>query len=232
MISNLFKKENLRIIVSLLLKIIVFSFATIGTLLCIFSNRDSFMGGASVLMYFTIQSNIFIAIICLIGGILLIFSKNIKNSWYIVKYVATVSITLTGFVFCFVLAPTMGKNAFSVVNVFTHVIVPISAIIDFFVTGVYSNIGKKNIIYIIIPPLLYVIFAGVGYVLNWQFSKGANYPYFFLNWGSSAGAFGFSNQLPFMGTVYWILVLLAFIILVGYLYLLVLEKLKKNFQTK
>jgi hypothetical protein len=50
---------------------------------------------------------------------------------------------------------------------------------------------------------------------------------FFLNWGSPAGAFGFTNELPFMGTAWWILALLIALLIVGYLYLLLIDLLKK-----
>ncbi|SDI79689.1 hypothetical protein SAMN05421493_12827 [Pseudobutyrivibrio sp. 49] len=64
---------------------------------------------------------------------------------------------------------------------------------------------------------------------GWQFAEGINYPYFFLNWGSKAGAIGFTNELPFMGTVWWILALLVFLIIVGRVYLLLVEFFKKRY---
>lgn len=110
----------------------------------------------------------------------------------------------------------------------THVIVPIAAILDFFVTGVRSKIPMKKVVYVWIPPLLYAIYAGIGYVLGWEFSRGVNYPYFFLNWGSPAGAFGFTNTLPFMGCMWWILLLLLLLTAVGCGYLWILEKIKSR----
>lgn len=53
--------------------------------------------------------------------------------------------------------------------------------------------------WVIVPPMLYSIYAGIGYARNWQFAEGYNYPYFFLNWGSPAGAFGLTDELPYMG---------------------------------
>jgi hypothetical protein len=131
-------------------------------------------------------------------------------------------------VFCFVLAPTLGKYAWGLANVLTHVVVPIAAIIDFFVTGRYGTIAKKDVWYVTLPPLVYALYAGIGYIAGWEFLEGINYPYFFLNWGSPAGAFGFTSGLPFMGVVWWILALLLFLVLVGYLYLLILDRLKRT----
>ena len=66
------------------------------------------------------------------------------------------------------------------------------------------------------------------YKAGWEFSGGTNYPYFFLNWGSPAGAFGFTNELPFMGTAWWILALFFFLIIVGYTYLSIADRLERN----
>lgn len=224
------KKWHLRKVISLLLKAIVICFAVAGTIFSALGGIDDFMGGATTLMYFTIQSNLAIALICAIGMLFLFSGKKIPSWWYTIKYVGTIAITLTGAVFCFVLAPTMPDTAWIPANIFTHVIVPICSVIDFFVIGVDSDIKKWKVIYVTLPPLAYVIFAAVGYINNWQFAKDANYPYFFLNWGSPAGAFGFCDELPFMGCVWWIALLLVLLIFVGLLYLWILSGLKKLFK--
>ena len=215
-------------ILSWILKAVVILSAGIGTLLSAYAGRRAFMGGSAVFMYFTIQSNIAIALICAVGAVWLACGRKIPNAWYTVKFVGTVAITLTGVVFCFVLAPTLHAAAWNLQNILTHVIVPIFAVADLFVTGVCGEIPKRHVFYIVLPPLAYVIYAGIGYLRGWNFGMGVNYPYFFLNWGSRAGAFGFSKELPFMGCVWWILALLGFLLAVGYLYLFILDKLKKR----
>lgn len=214
---------------SCILKIIVIASAVIGTFLSWYAGRDSFMGGRTVFMFFTIQSNIALAAICLIGLVKMLQGKPFSNLWYIIKFVGTISITLTGAVFCFVLAPTMQQGAWNIQNILTHVVVPAAGILDFFVTGISSNIKKSNDLLVIVPPVLYAIYAGIGYVRNWQFAEGCNYPYFFLNWDSPAGAFGFTDELPYMGCAWWILTLFCALLIVGMLYLLILDGLKKLF---
>ena len=213
--------------ISCILKIIVFVSAILGTFLSAYAGRHSFMGGIRVFMYFTIQSNIAIAIICAAGLIGLFRNKSVSDLWWVIKFVGTVSITLTGAVFCFVLAPTLGNAAWNLQNILTHVVVPVAAIIDFFVVGVSSNIKKRNTFWVIVPPILYAVYAGIGYVENWQFAEGYNYPYFFLNWGSPAGAFGFTDELPFMGCAWWIISLFVVLLIVGYLYLKIVDILKR-----
>ncbi|MBR3639588.1 MAG: Pr6Pr family membrane protein [Clostridia bacterium] len=214
--------------VSLILKLAVILAAAAGVTLSALSSSDTFMGGRVVFMYFTIQSNIAIALVSLIGVFLLIRGKPAGGVWCVIKYVATVSITLTGAVFTFVLAPTLGDFAWKPQNVLTHVVVPLASIIDFFVTGPYENVKKSSVFFVTLPPLAYAIYAGIGYVAGWVFSKGKNYPYFFLNWGSPAGAFGFTKELPFMGCGWWILALLILLIAVGYVYLVIVDALKKS----
>ncbi len=209
---------NKQRIISLSLKLIVLISAIVGTILSALSSVEYFMGGETVFMYFTIQSNLLIAIVCLIGFILLILNKKTTKYWNIIKFVSTVSITLTGFVFVFVLAPTMKGAAWSVYNVLTYVVVPLFSILDFFIVGKDMEFKKKDVLFVIIPPILYAIYAGIGYINNWKFSATTNYPYSFLNWGSEAGAFGFSSSLPYMGVAYWILALLLFLIGIGFLY--------------
>jgi len=208
---------------SVILKTIVVLSAVIGIFMSAYAGRNTFMGGSVVFMYFTIQSNIAIALISAVGCCLLHGNRRIGSAWYIVKFVGTVSITLTGIVFCFVLAPTLGKYAWNIQNVLTHVIVPVAAVLDFFVIASGAGIKRKNVFYVIIPPLLYAVYAGIGYVKGWEFSPGVNYPYFFLNWGSPAGAFGFTDGLPFMGSAWWIIALLVFLIIVGYCYLVIAD---------
>ena len=216
--------------ISIVLKLIVIASAITGTVMSASAGRNSFMGGSRVFMYFTIQSNIAIALICLIGCYLLMRGKAVSGAWYVVKLAGTVSITLTGAVFAILLAPLLGEAAWSVSSTLTHLIVPVAAVADFFVAVSGAEIKRRNVIYVIVPPLLYAIYAGIGYVNGWEFARGQNYPYFFLNWGSPAGAFGFTDELPYMGCVWWILALLLFLITIGWCYLAIAGQIGKRRQ--
>ena len=213
---------------SCFLKAVVILSAVVGTMISALAGSRSFMGGRVVFMYFTIQSNLAIALICAVGAVLMLKNRPIGKTWYVIKLVGTVAITLTGVVFCFVLAPVMGKAAWNLQNLLTHVVVPVFSIADFFVAGIFGEIRKRCVFFVLLPPLAYAVYAGVGYVRGWNFGGGMRYPYFFLNWGSPAGAVGFSGELPFMGCVWWIIVLMVFLLLIGYLYLSILYALQKR----
>ena len=217
-------------VISFILKGIAIVSVIVGVVLSYKAGAEAFMGGSTVFMYFTIQSNIAIAVVLLIGACLIVLKSPISYIWYVIKLVFTVSITLTGAVFTFVLAPTMGTAAWAFSNVLTHVIVPLAAIADFFVIGINTKYRKIDTIFVTIPPLLYAIYAGIGYICDWKFTKTTNYPYFFLNWGSKAGAIGFSSELPFMGVIWWIILLLGVLIGVAFLYLFIVNKLRNKFK--
>ena len=221
-------ESKVRRCISYTLKIIVVLSAAAGVFLSAYAGRNSFMGGSRVFMYFTIQSNIAVAFISLIGCCLMLTKKKVGEAWHVIQFVGAVAITLTGVVFGFVLAPTLGVNAWNVQNTLTHVVVPIAAVADFLIVAYGEDIRKKNVIYVIIPPVLYAIYAAIGYVRGWDFALGINYPYFFLNWGSPAGAFGFTKEMPYMGTAWWILALLVFLIIVGCCYLMIINIKRKN----
>lgn len=209
-------------ILSQVLKCIVAVSALLGVALSMYDGRN-FMGGWNVFLYFTIQSNLWIAILDIVALALIAKGTSLKaesRTYSLAQLIFTVSITLTGVVFCFVLAPTMPQGtAFVPANVLTHVIVPLAAVIDFIVCRKQYTFRWQDSLYSTIPAWYYLAFASIGYVLNWPFSAGANYPYFFLNWGSEAGVWGTSTALPFLGVGYYILIILAFLIALATCYI-------------
>lgn len=217
-------KKNAKRIISMVLKAVTAICALAAVLMCVFLPEDDFMGGARAFMYFTIQSNIWIGIVCAVGLARMIKGKAQSRKTMLIKFIFTVSITLTGCVFCFMLAPQLGAKAWELNSLFAHVIVPVCSVADFLLTGGDVPFRKWDEWFDLLPPLYYVLFAALGYVCNWQFAPGQNYPYFFLNWGSEAGAFGFSEQLPFIGVMWWILILLVLLLGCGKLYILLVEK--------
>ena len=226
------KMSKKKAIISIIIKIIAAVFAAVGIVGSY--NAKKFMGSGSTFLYFTIQSNIWIAVVLLfLAGVMiagLIRNKDLIKPWMtVLQLVFTVSITLTGIVFCFVLLPTMGPDALSVHTVFLHVVVPVLSVIDFIVFSKGTVLSYKKSFYTAIPPLYYFCFATYGYYHGFNFGHGHNYPYFFLNYGSPAGVFGFSNVMPyFMGSFYWILVATAFVLGVACLYIKLIRPKKKK----
>lgn len=186
--------------------------ALFGVLFSLFSaQRDGYSHWLKRLLYFTAQSNIWLGITFTALTVLPLFSAEKQARWtphlYLLKYIFTVSITMTGLVFCGLLAPFSGDDyrPWTTCNVLTHVAAPLFAVVDFFLDEFPFPLGKKEILFSLLPPLCYFSVAGFLGVLGTDFGRGEPYPYFFMNFRSPAGIFGFSDTLPFiLGSAYWL----------------------------
>lgn len=186
--------------------------------------------------YFTNLSNIFLDLVLLLFiyfDIELLLSKGKRdrrsNPAYITKYVATISITLTFFVFLTLLAPTnVNGFAYAYLNngagsLCVHMIGPVLAIIDFLLFDYGYASSKKHALFATIPPLVYVVFVIIlsSRGVRWE-TKYA--PYNFLNFGAPTGWFGFDLSLLGsdtlgIGVFYMIVVLLAIFCGIGLFFL-------------
>ncbi len=218
--------SNKQICISTILKSITIISVILGVILSAKASVTVFMGGSRVFMYFTIQSNILIALLMLVE-LIMIYLKKYNSLLFLIKYISTISITLTGAVFTFMLVPVLKENAWSLANTLTHAIVPVSSIIDFFIIGVSYKIKKNKVPLVLIPPLMYVIYSSICYVLKIEFAPNQIYPYFFLNWGNDVSPFCIADHFPYLGTMYWILFLLIMLLIVGLLYLVLLDLIRK-----
>lgn len=192
-------------------------------------------GGPLTFTYFTTLSNIFISLILLVFLIkdIISYKYNRKiiysNKLYIIKFLATISITLTFAVFLTILAPTMNGGILNAYlmdgagSLFVHFITPILAIIDFLLFNNEYEIESKYTIYSIIPPLLYVLFVIIASSLGLKWGN-MSAPYNFLNFKAPTGWFGFNPSLRSWETlgigVFYMIVLLSIIfIIIGRIFL-------------
>lgn len=194
--------------------------------------------------YFTTLSNIFISATLLVflikDAYCIIKKKNIvlPNYLYIIKFLATISITLTFFVYLTILAPTLEGG---IINSYldngagglcVHFITPILSVIDFLFFDIEYKPEKSHSIYAIIPPLLYTLFIVIASDLGLRW--GTMYaPYNFLNFGAPTGWFGF--DLSFLGWetlgigVFYTITFLSFLFtLIGRLFLELRNKINAN----
>lgn len=203
-------------IIGIILKAALIVAAAIG-LYATFYGSDGFMT-SSPLLYFTIQSNIWIALTMLAFVALDIAGRTrgkslIRNWMRVTKFVFTVSITLTLLVFAFLLAPTMGWEYLrSPSNLCLHFIVPVLAIVDFILFD-YGVVRKRfTFALATVPPIAYFVvtmllsFGGVRY------QNGDIAPYYFLNY-EKLGWFRISSQG--IGVCYWVLVMIVIVCGVG-----------------
>ena len=218
----------LKTITKILIKAALIIIGVLGIVLTALST--AFMGGASVFFFFTVQSNIFIMLMVLIflinEVVVLITNKSFINQTLLhIKYVATVAITVTFLVFFTMLAPLMGMDyLLSFKNFSLHAIVPILAIVDFFLFDKDIKLTYKSSLLATISPICYVIFVYIGAIFKLEYSENLHYPYFFLNIDTN----GFLFEKGTMGIIPWIIILLGAIIGLGCLFCLFIKLRQKR----
>ena len=200
---------------------------------CLYGLFVTFYGFISY-TYFTTLSNVFILIMLLIFLIKDIKGKDKSNTLYIIKYLATISISLTFFVFLFILAPANPDGfieSYALYNygsLCLHFITPLLAIVDFLMFDYKYKSKKVHTIYAVVPPLIYVAYVLILSAFGFRW-KGMKAPYNFLNFGSKVGWFGidfseYGKTSVGIGVFYMIIILLILFIILGIVFLKVKDK--------
>ena len=186
------------------------SLIVVGTLgITLTATSYDFMGGQAVFLFFTVQSNILIMLMSLITLINEIVTLVTKKSFMnqilmLIKYVGTIAITITFIVFFTMLAPIMGKDYVLSFNNFSlHLIVPVIAIVDFFLFDKAIKLSYLKSLLGLAMPLYYVNFVYIGVPLGFRYGPDIKFPYFFLDYETN----GFLFEKGF-GIIPWIFVLL------------------------
>ena len=205
-------------IISILIKV---ALIVVGILGIIFTTISSgFMGSKYVFLYFTVQSNI---TIILITGVFLVneilTKKFVNQVLYDLKFIFTVAITITFIVFFTMLAPIVGIDYLLSFNNFSlHAIVPILAIVDFFVFDKDIDMTYPKAFLGLAMPAYYLVFFIIGTFFGTRYT-GANddsaiAPYFFLNYKQN----GFLFEKGTIGVIPWSVILLVAIALLSLLF--------------
>lgn len=166
--------------------------------------------GWIMLSYYTIDSNIFIAVCCLLD---ILYQRSgqdkkermgwIKN----LKYMATCCMMVTFFVVIFILAPTGGiKGLIGIMTegalLFHHTICPVVAVISYYRADSKQYKLKKNMIYAgMLPTVLYAIV-----ILSLNVKKILYGPYPFL----------YIYEQAVWVSVMWMLVILGLAVILGW----------------
>ncbi|MCB5288194.1 MAG: Pr6Pr family membrane protein [Candidatus Cloacimonetes bacterium] len=189
------------------------------------SVRTIWVGGRpdfNHLLYFTVMSNLAIA------GLYLYFlyaerrelrdpSFRIPQGMHTLKYVLTISISLTCGVFFVLLLPQYGLSVLWMPgNLSTHLIAPIAAILDYIFFEKSQVKQRFTLLYTVIPPYAYVVLTLVLSRLGVRYAEGEIVPYFFLNY-EKLGWLRFSENG--IGVIYWILIISVVMLGIGQLIL-------------
>lgn len=220
--TNVFNRQKL--ITSIIFKVISLIASVYGLVFTIDSIKS--------FTFFTTLSNvaldIVLAVFIVLDVILLTKEKDYKsNGLYILKFLMTLSITLTCLVYMIILGPTSENGLIGAYlnkyagSLGVHLIGPVFAIADFLMFD--KGFSAKKI-YAVIPPLCYVAFVYILAALGVRWYDTMTAPYNFLNYAAPTGWFGWDlskmgSESLGIGVVYMIVVLLLIFIGIGLLYL-------------
>ena len=143
------------------------SFIALTTLIIMISffqpknGRTGWQRGKESFMYFTIQSNVFSAIVSAITVILMLTKQEIPQWLMIVRFVATVTVTLTCITVMLWLGPLYGyKMQLSGENLLLHLISPLFA----FISTCFLENGMKLQIWQMLLGIIPVLMYGALYI--------------------------------------------------------------------
>ena len=218
------KKEFL--LMSLRLIIIIIS------LIGIFApTQNSFLGQ---FWFFTLQTNLFVIIlmsILIISQIFKIFNTYpsfTSTSWFgMIRVSITFYITITGVIFCFILAPVaVITNSYIATSlnyrdIFLHIFVPMLTIIEYYSSEYKPMLKKSNALLFLIYPIIYVLSIFIRAALGGTaFPGGSIYPYFFIDPS-------FNNQ-GWLSVLFFISLCIIAFYLLALLYVFFNNKLSSN----
>lgn len=152
--------QKKRSILGIIIDVVIIIFGIWGSYAEVYEN------GIVMLSYYTVESNLFISMACLLDLMyqVRVLNQKEKLSWIKnMKYLATCCMTITFMVVFFILAPSGGipeyiRIFFEGPLKYQHTLCPILAVFSFFVVDTYQNDLKKNMILVsLTPTILYAI---------------------------------------------------------------------------
>lgn len=169
-----------KLIVDLVLNILIVGLEVVGLVLSVRRH------GIKVFQFYTENSNYFALIVsvifCIVGIIALIRNRKVSYWIFVLRYIATVCLTLTLIIVLFVLIPmypdTVNFILFYDSNLYQHLICPILSIFSFLFFEKEYVLSKKSIVLGVIPTVVYGVICVILNVFNIIIGP---YPFFFVH---------------------------------------------------
>lgn len=165
---------------------IIIIFVIIGLILSFTSGEGTLISkGIDNFKYYTVLSNVLCGVVALIRLICKKTSEKIR----LLKYTAAGVVTVTFLTILLFLGPLYGySNMYKNANLWFHLIIPIVALIDIYVTDAGPRFKIKTLFLTTIPTVIY----GTVYLANNLINGVGTWPntndwYGFLNWGLPVG---------------------------------------------
>lgn len=175
------KENNKKMKISFIINILISILTINAIIMCIMG--FTFMSGyepypellsVPIYNYYTVQSNVFMGIISFIFAnreyqILKGRKKEIPSSYYILKMVATVAVSLTFFV-VFAIFGFMSRGGHIPLlrnsYLFFHLIIPVISILNYVIFEKTNIIKFKHIFYGLLPTILYEIYYTINLLVH------------------------------------------------------------------
>ena len=145
-----------------------------------------------MLSYFTIQSNILVALLAVFYIVANII-KDVKKQDittklpFLIILIIILNITLTGIIYLTILLPvdlqdgTLTMGASPVANILLHAVVPVLAITYFLIFADKTPVKLRHAYVFVIYPIIYWCFTMLRSLSGVKFMGTSLYPYFFLD---------------------------------------------------
>ena len=186
-------------------------------------------------LYFTIQSNITIVgieIVFLIDAIRQLMNKPsfINQILLKIKYVFVIAIALTFLVLNILLAPSLTPAyLFSFKNFSVHTIVPVLAIVDFFIFDKDIELKASTSLLGLAMPAYYFVFFYIGSKIGFRYIGDAKVPYFFLDYENLTW---FKITDKGLGVFYWLMIMTISLCLLCLIFYLLMKLRQGGFKKK
>ncbi len=134
--------------------------------------------------YFTNLSNLFAAIVLIVGAFQLITHRQPSAVTDLIRGMAVVNMMVVGIVFSVLLRDVDMGNLLPWVNTLLHYIMPIAVVLEWLLQPPRTKLGVKHLLLCQVFPLLYLVYVLIrGAIVGW-------YPYPFLNPANVGGYSG------------------------------------------
>jgi hypothetical protein len=192
-------KQNKKLLIGYKVLFSLLGFSAIITEIAVIVERGHF-NPVNFLSYFTIETNILVAVILLLSAIAIARGKNTKLD--VIRSATVVYILVVGLGFSILLAG-LENTEFTAVpwdNIVLHYIMPTVMLVDFFIDRPKHRLHFKHSLTWLLFPIVYIAYSLIrGVVTDW-------YPYPFLNPslnGYSAVALAIAGMLVLSIGIIW-----------------------------
>ena len=159
---------------------------------------------ANYFSFFTILSNLFAAIVLIVGAVYLFRRRQPSAADDIVRGSAVVAMAIVGLVFGLLLSRMENAGVVPWVNFVTHYLMPVVMVVDWLLQPPKSKLVPRHIGLWLIYPIAYLIYSLVrGAIVAW-------YPYWFIDPNKAPG--GWSGVV-----LYSVAIWIGFLIVSGLL---------------